>query len=249
MIEIKTQEEIKNMKLACRAVAAALADIAERIRPGISTLDIDKMAAASLEKSDAKPAFLGYRGYPAVACVSVNEQVIHGIPKADKIIEEGDLVSVDLGAIVNGFYGDAALTIGVGKIKSEDKILLETTKRSLDEALKKAKAGARLGDISNAVEKTAASKNLGVIREFSGHGIGRKLHEEPSIPNFGVPGTGPVLRNGMTLAIEPMLSLGSEEVKFLKDGWTVVTTDGSNSAHFEHTVLIKEGECEILTAL
>ncbi len=249
MIEIKTQDEIKNMRLACRAVAAALADIAERIRPGLSTLDIDKMAAASLEKSDAKPAFLGYRGYPATACVSVNEQVIHGIPRADKIIKEGDIVSIDLGAVVNGFYGDAAITVGVGEIKPADKILIETTKKSLDEALKKVRAGARLGDVSNAVEKTALSKNLSVIREFSGHGIGRKLHEEPSIPNFGLPGTGPALRNGMTLAIEPMLALGGEEVKFLRDGWTVVTADNSRAAHFEHTVLVKEGECEILTAL
>lgn len=249
MIEIKTQDEIKNMRLACRAVAVALADIAERIRPGMSAFDIDRIAATSLEKSNAKPAFLGYRGYPSTACVSVNEQVIHAIPRTDKIIREGDIVSIDLGAVINGFYGDAAITVGVGKIKAVDKILIETTKKSLEEAVKKVKAGAKLGDVSNAVERTALSKNLSVVKEFSGHGIGRKLHEEPSIPNYGLPGTGPILRNGMTLAIEPMLTVGTGDVKFLADGWTVVTADNSRSAHFEHTVLVKEGECEILTTL
>lgn len=249
MIEIKTQDEIKNMRLACRAVAVALADIAERIRPGMSAFDIDRIAATSLEKSNAKPAFLGYRGYPSTACVSVNEQVIHAIPRTDKIIKEGDIVSIDLGAVINGFYGDAAITVGVGKIKAVDKILIETTKKSLEEAVKKVKAGAKLGDVSNAVERTALSKNLSVVKEFSGHGIGRKLHEEPSIPNYGLPGTGPMLRNGMTLAIEPMLTVGTGDVKFLADGWTVVTADNSRSAHFEHTVLVKEGECEILTTL
>ncbi|GAB4030754.1 MAG: type I methionyl aminopeptidase [Elusimicrobiota bacterium] len=249
MIEIKTEEEIKSIRLACRAVAATLLEVKEKLKAGMSTLDIDRLAASTLEKLKAKPAFLGYRGYPATACVSVNEEVIHGIPSARKIIKEGDIVSVDMGAIVNGFYGDAAVTVAVGAISSGEKVLLEITEKALYEGLKFARSGARLGDISSAVEKTASSAGLGVVREFTGHGIGRRLHEEPSIPNYGIPGTGPMLRTGMTLAIEPMLCMGSEEVKFLKDGWTVVTADSSKSAHFEHTVLVKEGECEILTRL
>ncbi len=249
MIEIKTEEEIKNMRLAGRAVAESLAQIRDKIRPGMSTLDIDSIAVSVLEKMGAKPAFLGYRGYPATVCVSINEEVIHGIPSDKKIIKEGDLVSVDMGAIVNGFYGDAATTIPVGSIKPDEKKLLETTERALYEGLNAARDGARLGDVSNSIEKVASKKNLGVVREFTGHGIGRRLHEEPAIPNYGIAGTGPVLKYGMTIAIEPMFCLGSEEVKFLSDGWTVVTCDGLKSAHFEHTVLIREGECEILTKL
>ncbi|OGS51814.1 MAG: type I methionyl aminopeptidase, partial [Elusimicrobia bacterium RIFOXYB2_FULL_62_6] len=192
--------------------------------------------------------FLGYRGYPATLCVSINEEIVHGIPSPKRFVKAGDIVSLDMGAVADGFYGDAALTVAAGGISPEARRLMDVTRESLGRALSAVKAGARLGDVSNAVQKYAEERGMSVVREFTGHGIGRRLHEEPSIPNFGRPGSGPVLKAGMTLAIEPMLCLGRADVVVKNDGWTAVSADGSLAAHFEHTVAVTEDGCEILTA-
>lgn len=247
MIEIKNQKEIGYIKKASFIVAKTLNYIRGIIVPGISTYEIDKIALKIIEEEGAKPAFLGYRGYPATSCISINDEVIHGIPSKKKIIKEGDIVSVDLGAVYNGFYGDSAITIPVGKVKKEHLRLIEVTKKALEKALSVVKNGVFLGDISNAIQTFVESNGMNVVRSFTGHGIGRNLHEEPSIPNFGSKGTGPILRSGMTLAIEPMVCLGKSDVHFLKDGWTVVTNDGSYSAHFEHTICVTDSGCEVLT--
>jgi methionyl aminopeptidase len=247
VIEIKTPAEIESIRKASRVVAEVLLQLKTRVKPGVSTLDLDRFAEKSVRALGAVPAFLGYRGYPATLCVSINEEIVHGIPSAKRFIGEGDIVSLDLGAVCDGFYGDAALTVAAGEISGGARQLMEVTRRSLEEALSKVKAGARLGDVSHAVEEYAVAHGMSVVREFTGHGIGRRLHEEPSIPNFGRPGSGPVLKAGMTLAIEPMLCLGRAEVIVKNDGWTAVSADGSLAAHYEHTVAVTDAGCDILS--
>lgn len=248
MIEIKTPAEIESMRKASRVVAEVLAELEPRVKPGVSTAELDSFAEKRVRELGAVPAFLGYRGYPATLCVSINEEIVHGIPSPRRIIKEGDIVSLDMGAICEGFYGDAALTAAAGKVKGPAQRLMDVTKRSLEMALSEVRAGARLGDVSHAVQKYAEAQGMSVVREFTGHGIGRHLHEDPSIPNFGKAGTGPVLRVGMTLAIEPMLCLGRAEVIVKDDGWTAVSADGSLAAHYEHTVAVTEDGCDILSA-
>lgn len=247
MIEIKTPAEIESMRRASRVVAEVLQELKPRVKPGVTTAELDKFAERRVRELGAVPAFLGYRGYPATLCVSINEEIVHGIPSPKRVIREGDIVSLDMGAVLEGFYGDAALTVAAGGISPEARRLMEVTSRSLDAALAAVKAGARLGDVSHAVEKYAVENGMSVVKEFTGHGIGRKLHEEPSIPNFGRAGTGPVLKAGMTLAIEPMLCLGRAEVVVKNDGWTAVSADGSLAAHYEHTVAVTEDGFDILS--
>jgi methionyl aminopeptidase len=247
VIEIKTPSEIETMRKASRVVGQVLAQLGPKVKPGVSTAELDKFAEQRVRELGAVPAFLGYRGYPATLCVSINEEIVHGIPSPKRIVREGDIVSLDMGAVYDGFYGDAALTVAAGNISEQARKLMEVTSKSLEIALSKVKSGARLGDVSHAVEEYAKANGMSVVREFTGHGIGRKLHEEPSIPNFGKPGTGPVLRPGMTLAIEPMVCLGRSEVVVRNDGWTAVSADGSLSAHYEHTVAVTEDGCEILS--
>jgi len=249
VIEIKTPAEIESMRRASRVVAEVLLQLKSKVKPGVSTLDLDRFAEKSVRDLGAVPAFLGYRGYPATLCVSINEEIVHGIPSPKRFVKEGDIVSLDLGAVCDGFYGDAALTVAAGQISKGAQKLMDVTRRSLDEALSKVKAGARLGDVCHAVEVFAVENGMSVVREFTGHGIGRRLHEEPSIPNFGKPGTGPLLKAGMTLAIEPMLCLGRADVVVKNDGWTAVSADGSLAAHYEHTVAVTESGCDILSAV
>lgn len=249
MIEIKSEKEIELIKRASVIVAKTLKVLKESIRPGISTYELDEIAFKTIKSENAKPAFLGYRGYPATTCISVNEEVIHGIPDRKKILKEGDIVSIDVGAIYEGFYGDAAITVPVGNIKKEHQKLIDVTRKALEIALSVVRNGVFLGDVSFAIQEFVESNGMNVVRDFTGHGIGRNLHEEPSIPNFGKKGTGPMLRTGMTLAIEPMVCLGESKVRFLKDGWTVVTEDGSYSAHFEHTICVTDSGCEILSVI
>lgn len=247
MIEIKTQAEIESMRRASRVVAEVLLQLRPRVRPGVSTAELDKFAERRVREMGAVPAFLGYRGYPATLCVSINEEIVHGIPSSKRVIRDGDIVSLDMGAVCEGFYGDAAVTVAAGEISGPAKRLMDVTSRSLELALSEVKAGARLGDVSHAVEKYATENGMSVVREFTGHGIGRHLHEEPSIPNFGKPGSGPVLKAGMTLAIEPMLCLGKAGIVIKNDGWTAVSADGSLAAHYEHTVAVTEDGCDILS--
>lgn len=236
------------MRAAGKIVAEALALMQTLVKPGISTLELDKAAEKLIRDRGAIPAFLGYNGFSGTICASVNEEVVHGIPQKGKILRDGDIISVDMGARLDGFYADAAVTIGVGKVSGVAQRLMDLTKKSLELAIGQVRPGARLGDVSNAVETLATLNNLGIVREYCGHGVGRNLHEDPAIPNFGLKGTGPVLKEGYVLAIEPMLNAGKDEVKTLQDGWTVVTQDGSLSAHFEHTVAVTGNGCEILTA-
>jgi len=236
------------MRQAGRIVAIVLEVLTKQMRPGMKTKDLDIMAAREIERLGAKPSFKGYRGFPANLCTSVNDEIVHGIP-GERILEEGDIVSLDLGAIFMGFHGDAAVTVGVGKINSPAKRLLEITEGALKAGMAAARAEARLGDISSAIQNYAESRNYSVVREYTGHGIGRELHEEPQIPNFGLPGTGPVLKRGMTLALEPMVNAGDWHTRLGDDHWTVFTADGSLSAHFEHTIVITEAEPEVLTTV
>lgn len=249
MIVLKTGEEIKKMSEACRIVAEVLQGIKKNVSPGVTTRDLDEFAESYIASKGARPAFKGYRGYPSTVCASVNEQVVHGIPSAKKKLRDGDIISVDVGVYYNGFYGDAAVTLPVGRISSQAKKLLAVTESALEAGIVKAVPGNRLSDISAAVQEHVESEGFSVVRTFVGHGIGRELHEEPQIPNYGRPGEGPVLVEGMTLAIEPMVNAGGWEVNILKDGWTAVTRDGSLSAHFEHTVVIENNGQSILTKL
>ena len=246
-IELKTPKEIGWMREAGQIVARTLSLLEASMQPGMSTWDLDQIARQELEKSGAKAAFLRYRGYPAVLCVSVNDEVVHGIPRKDKIIREGDIVSLDFGAVVNGFYGDAAITVGVGAISEKARELMKITETALVKGIAAARHGGRIGDISNAVQTYAESFGKSVVREFIGHGIGRRLHEDPAVPNYGPSGQGPRLAAGMTLAIEPMINDGGSSVRILEDQWTAVTADGSLSAHFEHTIVLTESGPEVLT--
>jgi len=247
-IIIKSKEEIAAMRQAGRIVATILAILSEQVRPGIKTKKLDVVAARELQKLGAKPSFKGYRGFPANLCVSVNDEIVHGIP-GEKVLEEGDIVSLDFGAIFMGFQGDAAVTMGVGEISPQAKQLVETTEGALKAGIAVAYPGAGMGDISAAIQTYAESRGYSVVREYTGHGIGREMHEEPQIPNFGLPGAGPVLRKGMTFALEPMVNAGDWHTCLGSDHWTVFTADGSLSAHFEHTIAITDGEPEVLTII
>lgn len=235
------------MRQAGRIVATVLDTLSRRLRPGMKTKELDVIAAGEVGRLGAKPSFKGYRGFPANLCVSVNDEVVHGIP-GERILRQGDIVSLDLGAIFKGFQGDAAVTVGVGEIDPEARRLIEATEGALEAGIAAARAGARLGDISAAIQSCAESRGYSVVREYSGHGIGRHMHEEPQIPNYGLAGMGPLLEEGMTLALEPMVNMGDWHTRVGDDQWTVLTADGSLSAHFEHTIVITGEEAEVLTA-
>ena len=246
MIAIKNGQELLNMRQACKITAAARALAGEMVRPGVSTKEIDKAVHDFIVSQGAKPSFLGYGGFPGSTCISVNDTVIHGIP-GGYVLKEGDIVSVDVGAYYKGFHGDCAATYPCGTISADAQKLIDVTKQSFYEGLRFAKKGPRVSDISHAIETYVESNGFSVVRAFVGHGVGAQLHEEPEVPNYGAPGRGPRLLPGMTLAIEPMVNVGTWEVRILKDRWTTVTADGKLSAHYENTVLITDGEPEILT--
>jgi methionyl aminopeptidase len=246
MIQLKSPREIEVMRKAGRATASILKEVAASVRPGVTTRDLDKIAEARCKELGVKPAFKGYHGYPACLCVSVNEQVVHGIP-ADRALKTGDIVGIDFGVIVDGYYGDSAVTVGVGQISEQAQRLLDATKTGLLKGIEQALAGNRLFDISYAIQNYVEALGYSVVREFVGHGIGRSLHEEPQVPNYGPKGKGISLKEGMVLAIEPMINAGGHAVRIEPDGWTAVTVDGSLSAHFEHTVAITKDGPEILT--
>lgn len=246
VIPIKTTKEIEKMRVAGRAAGEVLERTAALVRPGITTKEVDQAAAQFMAEANCKSAFLGYRGFTGNICISVNEEVVHGIGGPRKI-QYGDVVKLDIGVVKDGWVGDTATTVPVGMVDPSVMRLLEITEESLRVAISHARDGRRLGDLCAAVEEEVVAHGFSVVREFVGHGVGRQLHEEPQIPNYGRPGTGPKLKAGMTLAIEPMVNMGGCGVRILSDGWTVVTVDGKPSAHFEHTVLITKGEPEILT--
>ncbi len=249
MIILKTPAEIAVMAEASRVVAEALAIVKKAVCPGISTEELDRIAEEAIRARGAVPAFKGYRNYPKTLCASVNEQVVHGIPSKRKL-KEGDIIGLDLGAIVGGFYGDSAVTVAVGRIREETEKLVQVTEEALYLGIKQAMVGNRLTDISNAVQQHIESAGFSVVTEFVGHGIGRQLHEEPQVPNYGKPGQGPRLQPGMVLAIEPMVNMGRSAVRVLEDRWTAVTVDGSLSAHFEHTIAVQpSGAPRILSQL
>jgi methionyl aminopeptidase len=248
MTVIKSRQEVAIMRQAGKIVARVLQRLREEIKPGIKTSDLDSLAASELKKYGAKASFKGYRGFPAYLCVSVNDEIVHGIP-GERELSEGDIVSLDFGAIVNGFHGDGAITVGVGGISSKAQELLAVTEAALMAGITEARDGARLGDVSAAIQNYIETRGFSVVREYSGHGVGRDLHEDPLVPNFGSPGEGPLLRKGMTLAIEPMVTTGDWRTRLAGNRWTVLTADGSLAAHFEHTIAISEDEAEILTLL
>lgn len=247
MIVIKSNREIELMREAGRIVALAHRKVAEAIAPGVSTYELDKIAEKTIRDCGATPSFKGYGGFPGSICASINNVVIHGIPKKNIKLKDGDIISVDIGACYKGYHGDSAMTHPVGNVSQEKLRLIEVTKQSFFEGVKYAKPNNRLSDISHAIQKYVEQNGYGIVREFTGHGVGRKLHEDPSIPNYGAEGMGPLLRVGMTLAIEPMVTMGSYKVKILEDDWTTVTVDGSDSAHYENTIVITENGYEILT--
>ena len=246
MIAIKNEHELLCMRQACKITAAARALAGEMVRPGVITKQIDKAVHDYIVSQGAKPSFLGYGGFPASSCISVNSTVIHGIP-GDYVLQDGDIVSIDVGAYYKGFHGDCAATFACGTISAEAKKLIDVTKQSFFEGLRFATQGHRVSDISHAIQTYVESNGFSVVRSFVGHGVGAQLHEEPEVPNFGAAGRGPRLLRGMTLAVEPMVNMGTYEVRVLKDRWTTVTADGKLSAHYENTVLITDGEPEILT--
>lgn len=248
MIVLKTRQEIDKMRVAGRFVAEILALLVEQVRPGVTTSELDQLAEKECRSRRAKPAFKGYGGFPFSICASPNEKVVHGFPNSEPLVE-GDILSIDFGVVFDGFYGDSAVTLPVGRVSDATDRLLKATAESLQRAITACQVEARLGDVSHAVQSFVEPQGFSVVREFVGHGIGSKLHEPPQIPNFGPAGQGPRLKAGMVLAIEPMINAGSPAVSILKDGWTAVTVDGSLSAHFEHTVAITDHGPEILTRL
>ena len=249
MITIKSDREITLMKEAGRIVALAHQEVEKHVKAGVTTLELDQIVEKVIRDNDATPSFKGYGGFPGSACTSVNDQVVHGIPSNKVTLKDGDIISIDIGALYKGYHGDSAWTYPVGTIDDDVRQLLEVTKQSLFEGLKQATAGNRLTDISHAIQTYAESFGYSVVREFVGHGVGKHLHEDPQIPNFGPSGRGTLLKAGMTFAIEPMINQGRKEVKVLKDNWTAVTVDRKMSAHFEHTILVTKGDYIILTAL
>ena len=253
MITLKKPAEIEKMKKAGFVVADVLKLMRELIRPGLDTMTLEMAAERLMQRESAKAAFKGYKvpgiaaPFPGAICVSINEEVVHGIPSKDRILAEGDIVSIDVGALVEGYYGDAACTFAVGRISASRKALLETTYKSLHVGIEQVKPGHTIGDIGGAIERFVIGRGCGLVRDYAGHGIGRKLHEAPQVPNHGRPGSGMTLKEGMTFCVEPMVMSGAEPVKSMKDGWTVVTMDGSDAAHFEHTLLVTKDGVEILT--
>ncbi len=251
-IDIKSEKEIDKMRQSGQIVAKVLKLLSEQIKPGMKTKELDIIAEKEMKRLGGESSFNGYRGFPANLCVSVNDEIVHGIP-GGRVLKEGDIVSLDFGVIYNGFHGDAAVTVGVGEISRDARRLIETTQASLENGIAAARAGAKLGDISAAIQKYAESKGYSVVREYTGHGIGREMHEDPQVPNcteppYGLqPGTGPELKKGMTIALEPMLNAGGWRTRVADDRWTVHTDDGSLSAHFEHTIVIDNNEPEVLT--
>ncbi len=248
MIVLKSPAELAVMRRACRVAAVALRAVVEAVRPGVTTRELDRIAEDRIRALGGIPSFLGYRGYPASLCVSVNDEVVHGIPGRRRL-REGEIVSLDLGAIVEGFHGDLAVTVPVGRISEDLERLLRVTAASLEEGIRAVRPGGRLGDISAAIQRYVERHGFSVVRDFAGHGVGRNLHEEPQVPNFGRPGNGVVLQPGMTLAIEPMVNAGTSDVTVDPDGWTVRTRDHKPSAHFEHTVAVTETGADVLTRL
>ncbi len=248
MIVCKSPAEIERMRAACALVAAVLSDLGEAAQPGVSTAELDARAEARIRDAGATAAFKGYHGYPASVCVSINDEVIHGIPSPKRLLAEGDIVSMDVGAVLDGFVGDSAVTVPVGRVSADAAKLLRVTQEALYCAILAVKPGGRVSDIGFAVQRHVEAHGCSVVREFVGHGIGTAMHEEPQVPNYGPPGRGPRLAEGMVLAIEPMVNLGRPGVKVLEDGWTAVTRDRSLSAHFEHTVAVSNGGPLVLTA-
>jgi len=248
MINLKTDRELNLMRDAGRVVAEALQEVTKAIRPGITTGDLNCLVEDLLQKRGARPAFKGYHGFPASICASINHEVVHGIPGLKELLD-GDIISIDIGAEINGYFGDAAVTLPIGKIDAVSSRLLSTTARCLQIGIEQCQKGKRLSDVSHAIQATAESNNFAVVKDYVGHGIGRAMHEDPQVPNFGRPGRGLRLSPGLVLAIEPMVNVGASAVEVLEDGWTVVTSDRSRSAHFEHTVAITERGPEILTQL
>lgn len=246
MLYLKTDEEVGLLKESNMLVSRTLAEIASIIRPGITTLYLDKLAESFIRDNGATPAFKGYGGFPNALCTSVNDEVVHGIP-SDYILKEGDIISIDCGVILNGWYGDSAYTFPVGEIKEEVRRLLDYTRAALEEGVKEAVAGNRVGDISFAVQTKAENGGYSVVRELVGHGIGRKLHEQPEVPNYGKQGTGPKMEKGLVICIEPMINAGKKETLQMKDGWTIKTVDGKPSAHFEYAVAVDKGNADVLT--
>lgn len=249
MIVLRTAKEIDAMRKACIISAEALQIAGEAVKPGVTTYEIDQIAYRYIKKQGAEPNFLNYNGYPATACISINDEVIHGIPSKTRVLKEGDIVSIDLGAKIDGYNGDNAATFACGVISDEAKRLCDATRESLYKGIEQAVAGGRIGDIAYAIQSYCEERGFSVVREYTGHGVGTNLHEDPSVPNYGTPGRGQRLLPGMTLAIEPMINMGTKAIKCLPDGWTVKTLDGKLSAHFEHTVAITKGEPIILTKL
>jgi methionyl aminopeptidase len=246
LIIVKSPNEINSMRKAGKIVAIVLQRLREEVRPGIKTRYLDSIAVDELRKQGAKASFKNYRGYPAHLCVSINDEIVHGIP-GDRMLDEGDVVSLDFGAYIDGFHGDAAITVGVGEISAEARDLLEVTEASLMTGINEAHNGVNLGDVSAAIQEYVEARGFSVVREYCGHGIGRDLHEDPQIPNFGVRGKGPILQEGMTLALEPMVNIGTWKTRVQADKWTVCTADSSLSAHFEHTIAIGKNKPEVLT--
>lgn len=249
MVTIKSEREINLMKEAGYIVALAHDAVEKAIKPGVSTKELDKIAFDVITSHGAIPSFLNYNGFPASICASINEVVIHGIPSSKTILKDGDIISIDIGAIYKGYHGDAARTHLCGNVSAERRKLVEVTKQSFFEGIKQAKPNNRLSDISHAVQQYAESFGYGVVRDFTGHGIGTRMHEDPAIPNYGEPGHGLILRKGMTLAIEPMITAGTYKVRVLADDWTTITADHKDSAHYENTIVITDDGCEILTKL
>ncbi len=245
-VTIKSARELEFMRQAGSVVARTINKLTKELKPGMTTSDLDDIAVSEIKNMGAKPSFKGYLGFPRTICTSINNEIVHGIP-GDRVIQDGDLVKMDVGAVVGGFHGDSAVTIGAGNIPPESSKLISITKEALNKGIAEAQAGKRIGDISWAIQSFVESEGYSVVRQYVGHGIGKNLHEEPQIPNFGQPGTGPLLRKGMVIAIEPMVNIGGWETEVLNDNWTVVTADGSLSAHFENTLAITDGEAEVLT--
>jgi len=248
MIVCRSAAELERMRDAGRLVGDVLTELASRVAPGVTTADLDAMAEERIAKAGAAPAFKGYHGYPATICASINEEVIHGIPSGRRMLNEGDILSIDVGVSLNGYFGDSAITVPVGRVSEEAAALLRATEESLYKAIERVRPGGRISDIGHAVQQHVEAGGFSVVREFVGHGIGQRMHEEPQVPNYGEPGRGPRLAEGMVLAIEPMVNAGKAAVKVLADGWTAVTKDGSLSAHFEHTVAVTADGPWILTA-
>ena len=247
MIFLKTEEEIELLRESNLLVCKTLAELAKVIQPGVTTAQLDKLAEEFIRDNGAIPAFKGYCGFPASLCTSVNDQVVHGIPSDKVILKDGDIVSVDCGTFKNGFVGDSAYTFAVGEISDEVKLLLETTKESLFKGIEQAVEGRRLGDLGHAIQNHCETRGYSVVREFVGHGVGRKMHEAPEVPNYGSRGRGPMLKTGMTLCIEPMINLGKRDIIVERDGWTTRTRDGKPSAHFENAVAVAKGKADILS--